>query len=174
MVPNGINALANRAPVFKESFHKADLQPGAQEQYREMCSMTKKMRRHMVPHDAETMEIFTLIGWMELTPLMHLRVLRDMANARAMMSLFFPSDFFDSESGMEYKDSLLINQVERMRRGPPDRRTHTSNKYLPKEFFRELDERPGRFFQDKMPPDWDVVARPIIARCRLPMFPFPR
>jgi len=80
--------------VFKESFHKADMQPGAQTQYVEICIMAKKMRRHLVPNDAKTMEVFALVGWMEFTPLMHRRVLRDMANAHALMSLFFPTGLF--------------------------------------------------------------------------------
>ena len=158
--------------VFKESFHKADVQPDAQRQYVEMGLITKKMRRHLVPNDAKTLEIFKLVGWMELTPLMHRRVLRDMANAHALMSLFFPTDFFDSESGLEFKESMLINQVERMRKGPPDRRTYTSNKYRPKEFWKELDEKPGNCLEDKFPPDWDIVARPIVARCKAPIVTF--
>lgn len=55
--------------------------------------MAKEMRRHMVRDDSKTIEFFGLVGWMQLTPLMHLRVLRDMANAHALMSLFFPTDF---------------------------------------------------------------------------------
>jgi len=89
--------------VFKESFHKADMQPGAQTQYAEMCIMVKKMRRHLVPNDAKTMEVFALVGWMELTPLMHRRALRDMANAYALMSPFFPTDFFNLETGLSLK-----------------------------------------------------------------------
>jgi hypothetical protein len=55
-----------------------------------------------------------------------------------MMCLFNPakSNFFASEMGLAFKDSALVNQVERAK-NIPDRRRHDSNKCLPKEMWEE-------------------------------------
>ena len=37
------------------------------------------------------------------------RIVPDIEQARAMTTLFFPSDFLSSDHGKEFKDSLLLN-----------------------------------------------------------------
>lgn len=61
----------------------------------------------------------------------------DMFNAFAAMSLFFSSDFFESD-GTEFRDTLLIKQDERAKQ-LPSRRRYDSNKCMPKEFWEEWD-----------------------------------
>ena len=88
----------------------------------------------------------------------------DMLQARAMMALFFPSSFLESELGILHKDSLILNQSERAK-NPPNRRTHASNRFVDKKLFEEWDAHWKKSRgPDDYPLEWDVVSRPIIAK----------
>ena len=93
----------------------------------------------------------------------------DMCEARAMISLFFLLNFPQSELGVELRDSALLNQAERARQQPPDIRTHVSNKHRPITFWQEYDalhlpkEKAYTDSYKKLPPQWDLVTRPIVA-----------
>ncbi|MCJ1290653.1 hypothetical protein MMC34_002195 [Xylographa carneopallida] len=87
----------------------------------------------------------------------------DPRNAYVMMSLFFPTSFFESEGGLQHKDSLLFNQSERMRRLPPDRRAHHGNVCMPNQPWAEWDTFHEGHDIHKYPFEWDLTTRPIIA-----------
>lgn len=94
------------------------------------------------------------------------RVVPDMEQARAMMTLFFPSDFLDSNHGKAFKDSLLLKQAERASLGPPKIRSHTSTKFRPRSFWADWDDIQQKkdFELRKIPRYWDNTIRPIIAK----------
>ena len=88
-----------------------------------------------------------------------------MAEARAAMTPFFPSDCPDL-----VLDSPLVEQASRARQAPPEIRSHVSSKYKPNAFWQELDalnmSKEEAYTENckKMPKHWDTVTRPIIAK----------
>ena len=146
-------------------FHAADLESGAKERYTEMNTILKKMQRYNTPGEIRVIHCLGILKWMGLSPekTVHSRMIRDMRNAYVMMSLFFPTKFFESNGGIQYKDSLLFNQSERMRRLPPDRRAHYSNVCMPKQLWAEWDTFHEGHDVHKYPFEWDLTIRPIIA-----------
>lgn len=85
-----------------------------------------------------------------------------MRQADAMMAIFFPwtNDFFESGDGLMLKNHLIVDQLERAKH-LPDRRTSTSNKCMPKQFWNEWDRI--RKEAEVFPEDWDKAIRPILA-----------
>ena len=153
---------SNASQAFKRSWHEADLEPGAKERYREATILIDQISKFVdQEHKFRYIRDLHFLG---VHPYKHRRVVPDMLQARGMMALFFPTSFFESESGILHKDSLIINQSERVKH-PPNRRTHASNKSVDKQLFEEWDAywKPPRDFND-YPLDWDKVTRPIIAK----------
>jgi hypothetical protein len=156
----------DRIPVFKEAFHMADLEPGAQEKYVEMTDMINRMieYRRGVGGNVRGSRI---LDWMAVHPLEHPRVIRDMVHAVCTMDLFFPSGalFFLSEKGAEFINSALLNPAERAQT-VLDRKTHDSNKCLPKKMWAEWDKLPHdkNYYPEICPFEWDKTIRPIIAK----------
>ncbi|MCJ1377759.1 hypothetical protein MMC17_000855 [Xylographa soralifera] len=157
-----------QAKAFKPIFHAADMESGAKERYTEMNTIIKKMQRYNTPGEIRLDLCLGILKWLGQRPerTVQSRMIRDMRNAYVMMSLFFPTGFFESKGGLECKDSLLFNQTERMRRLPPDRRAHYGNVCMPKQLWAEWDT----FHKDNVvhnyPFEWDLTIRPIIARCK--------
>lgn len=116
---------------------------------------------------------FELCKFMEMAPLFtqERRIVDDAFNAYAAVALFFDTQtFLNSEKGRVFKDSNLIDPVERAKH-VPDRRTHQSNKTMPKSFWepwdrlrkdnnREVDDET----YDIMPLEWRKAMRPAIIR----------
>jgi hypothetical protein len=94
--------------------------------------------------------------------------MKDLQKALALIYPFFYPQFLKSNRGQQFKDSLLFNQEERAKHAP-DRRSHVSNKYVPKEFWDEFDghtkscDKDGDDVLDVFPMEWDKTIRPIIA-----------
>lgn len=156
--------LAEYAIAFKRTWHEADLTPNAEAMYEEACQIIKQMVQYnykMAPfkwcHD---------LRFLDVHPDENKRVVPDIEEARAMMMLFFPSEFLDSELGEGFKDSILLRQAERASQGTPKIRSHTSNKYRPQSFWTDWDQmRKERGFGfETIPRDWDKCIRPIIAK----------
>lgn len=99
---------------------------------------------------------------------------RDVSKALAKILPFFSKHFLDSEKGTEFRDSLLFKQAERAKTAP-NCRTAISNKYRPKDFFREYDvEKKKMEHMENMevfPEEWDLKIRPIIASRTFPSPP---
>jgi hypothetical protein len=129
-------------------------------------AITKKMDKY-TEGDILGDKYGDLLLWLDIDPKSHRHVFRDLRTACIMMSLFFPTKFFESESGIEFKDSLLINQVERAKK-LPDRRRFESNRCLPKEFWTEWDKlsEGGIIYSEDYPKEWNMVLRPILAHCK--------
>ena len=148
--------------VFKRSWHEADLEPGAEERYRETAIIVEQMAKF--DEEKHKFRYIRDLHFLKVHPHRHRRMIPDMLQARGMMALFFPSSFFESEFGVLHKDSLIVNQSERAKM-LPNRRTHASNKYTDKKLFEEWDAhwKQSRH-RDDYPLEWDVVSRPIIAK----------
>ncbi|TVY41459.1 hypothetical protein LOCC1_G005137, partial [Lachnellula occidentalis] len=157
-----------KARIFKEVWHNADLEPHAQVHYKQMLEMVKKSRTFI----SKKLDVLSHpICQLAIDVIDDLDIARDDAKdlnkAVGLITPFFFPDFLDSKKGQKFKNSLLFNQVERAKY-PPTCRSHVSNRYLPTEFFDELDAcgksmKPGEDILDMLPLDWDKTVRPIIA-----------
>ncbi|KAJ4356406.1 uncharacterized protein N0V89_004439 [Didymosphaeria variabile] len=116
---------------------------------------------------------FELCKFMEMAPLFaqERRIVDDAFNAYAAIALFFDTQaFLNSEKGQMFKDSNLIDQVERAKY-VPDRRTHKSNKTMPKSFWegwdrlrRDNNREVNDNTYDIVPLEWRKAMRPAIIR----------
>ena len=153
--------LANYATVFKEVWHKADLEPHAQTHYIEMMEMTKKCRRfiHKKFDCAPVILSFRLLDSLNVET----EDSKDVHKAVAKIAAFFYAPFLESDDGEPFRESLMFNQAERAK-NVPDIRSYISNKYRSPEFFTEFDKETSAMQElDDLPLEWDVHIRPIIA-----------
>jgi hypothetical protein len=150
--------------VFKECWHKADLEPGAMEKYIEQKDMIARMGEHQ--NFVGGVFGLRLLDWLGVSLFEHPRVSKDMNRAVVMVSLFFPesASFFESEKGAEFKDSALLNTAERATT-MPHRRTYESNKCLTKTVWEEWDKLgwKTKSMEEIYPFEWEKATRPIIA-----------
>lgn len=92
---------------------------------------------------------------------------RDLHKAIGKLTPFFYPDFLESKEGEAFKESLLFQQEERAKH-LPDIRSSVSNANRPKAFWKEWEEvKKDMKDLNDIPSKWDVVARPIIAHCKL-------
>lgn len=161
-MPFFVNILLS---VFKESWHRADLEPGAKQKWAEAADLVKKMGDCF--EGARSWSIFYPLEFLDLDAHQHRRVIADMRQAQAMMALFFEESPTVSANKVEKKlhEHIIVDQANRVKI-LPDRRRHESNKCMPKEFWAEWDAlvKEGRL-KDTFPVEWDRMTRPMIAHC---------
>ncbi|KAF2136281.1 uncharacterized protein K452DRAFT_322524 [Aplosporella prunicola CBS 121167] len=170
------------AASFKEHWHAADLEPGAQERYREANSLIaayEKWCKQEGPIDLNTIKatrFFRLFAWLGVSPEDHRRVHRDMHRAETMIGLFMDDEragFLASEAGNPFAESKLFDQDERSH-CPPDRRSSHSNKYRPKVHWAAWDAILDQHIawrrdegittpEDPYPDAWNLIVRPTLA-----------
>ena len=106
---NVVGALANNFIVFKETWHKADSEPHAQEHYLEMLDYVKNCRRWGSRRDPRHES-----GQMHLLMLTEMEAsrgdLKDARKATAKVLPFFKPEFLQCDNGIKFKDSLIFNQ----------------------------------------------------------------
>lgn len=158
--------------VFKQSFHLGDAEPNALSRYVEHKFMVDAMDEFIMSHGVNP-------GPFELCKTMHMadlfreerRIVDDAFRAYASIAVFFESDtFLASEHGEPWRDSKLFDQEERARH-VPDRRTHLSNKTMPKDFWNDWDEllkrnkrHSGDVCDDIFPMEWRKATRSVIIK----------
>jgi hypothetical protein len=159
-----------KSKVFKQSWHMGDQEPGALTRYIEHRFMVDAMDCFVMTSRINT-------GPFELCKFMNMasafceerRIVDDAFSAYASIAMFFDTDaFLASDEGKPFLDSKLLNQVERAKT-VPDRRTHMSNKTMPKEFWAEFEKllqdnkkQPGDVIEDIFPMEWRKAMRPVI------------
>ncbi|TVY87687.1 hypothetical protein LAWI1_G006032 [Lachnellula willkommii] len=108
-----------KARLFKEVWHNADLEPHAQVHYKQMLEMAKKSRTFV----SEKLDVLLhpicqlaidLIDDLDVEP----DDTKDLNKAVALITPFFFPDFLESKKGQKFKNSLLFNQVERAKHPP--------------------------------------------------------
>nr|ATA58189.1 mfs allantoate [Neofusicoccum kwambonambiense] len=164
---------------FKDCWHKADLEPGAQGRWTEYTKLMADLEKWetsktggrgttaaMIKRATYGTKLMVELG---VDGDVHRRVKRDMSLACTLTSLFFGNNtaFFNSETGLSFKSSLLVNQAERAKH-PPDRRSPHSNKTRPKEHWKEWDAMSKTHSGDRhtiesYPEDWNLIVRPTLA-----------
>lgn len=176
-----------------QSFHLADLEPGAPEKYEETCNIIRGIQANTY-QSRSTDWVYLLAGilaWLEVradyrtythepfAPWPHAFIIQDIVKAYVYMAMFFPelerfcspaTEYFKSSEGSKYQDSLLLKPLERSRT-VPKHRTRTSYRYRDKPFWKDWEaiynETLGKneWYMDKYPSDWSAAIRPIIAKC---------
>lgn len=165
--------------MFKQSFHLGDAQPDALERYVEHKYMVDAMDMFVMSR-ALNPAPFELCRTMHMEDMFveERRVVDDAFAAYAAIAVFFEGDaFLASEYGEPWRDTKLLNQVERAKH-VPDRRTHCSNKTMPKEFWKEWEDLlksnkkdAGDTVDDIYPMEWRKALRRIIIKRKLfPIF----
>ncbi|KAL5383648.1 hypothetical protein DPSP01_005754 [Paraphaeosphaeria sporulosa] len=160
-----------KSKVFKHSWHQGDLSHNAMRKeihWRVMASVMDDIIMTSLNSGP-----FELCKFMEMAPLFtqERRIVDDAFNAYAAVALFFDTQtLLSSEEGQVFKDSNLIDQVERAKH-VPDRRTHRSNKTMPKSFWeawdtlrRDHDRTEDDPTYDIMPLSWRKALRTAIIR----------
>lgn len=173
--------MANICEVWKTAIHLADFEPGGHEKHREAERLLDALKRKHVNSMEVADYCLLTLRFLEQSPAYQRRCQRDIIDAFAKVCPYFPnqkvasiSKFLETEEGKLFKDSALFK--EERANAIPDKRSHTSNCYMPKDFFNEWDGRlkvvgnSGRddvpiFAPDKYPTEWDVGIRPILAKC---------
>ena len=161
--------------MFKQSFHLGDAEPHALSRYVEHKYMVDAMDEFIMTGTVDP-------GPFELCKTMHMadmfreerRIVDDAFRAYAAIAVFFEGDaFLASEHGEPWRDTKLLDQEERAKH-VPDRRTHFSNKSMPKEFWRDWDELMKKnkrhsddVVDDIYPMEWRKALRPIIIKREL-------
>ncbi|KAJ8107718.1 hypothetical protein OPT61_g8673 [Boeremia exigua] len=156
----------------KGDFHLGDTQADSLPRYVEHKHMVDAMDMFIMSHSIDT-------GPFELCKTMHMadlfreerRVVDDAFAAYAAIAVFFQGDaFLASEYGEPWRDTKLLDQEERARH-VPDRRTHMSNKTMPKEFWKAWDEllkanrrSESDAVDDIYPMEWRKALRPTIIK----------
>ena len=155
--------------AFKDSWHKADLAPGAQDRYLELKGILKSLYNARPRKYA--LFSFKILAMLGKHPQENRRVIPDAMQAYTMMSLFFSFTLSDYIFEDDVTESLLLDQTQRARE-PPLRRSHLSNKLRPKRFWKEWDDfsralrqRERYNGEPNIPPEWSLAIRPILAHC---------
>lgn len=175
--------------VYKDSFHLADLEPGAQDRYKEAMKLIIGVQKYQSPnpHDHIYWAWFCmeLLDWMNLelcydeynpepiSPWPHRYIAHDIVQAFMMMGLFFPNvketsiiqEYLSTEEGKAFEDSKLFDTAARSAKRP-DVRTSRSTNYRPKSFWDEWYKHYNgdEHWLDAYPWDWAMTIRPIIAK----------
>ncbi|RYP36854.1 hypothetical protein DL767_003244 [Monosporascus sp. MG133] len=181
----------DRGAVMIQSFHAADLEPGAPEKYEEACKIIHGIQAKTQASGSTDWVWFLaeLLDWLgvrtdyrtysheALAPWPHAFVIQDVVKAFTCMAMFFreswlcapATEFFESAEGSKYQDSQLLKPLERSKT-VPKHRTRVSSRYRPKSFWKEWDdiftsaEKRNAWYADEYPLEWDVAIRPIIAK----------
>ncbi|PGH07906.1 hypothetical protein AJ79_06113 [Helicocarpus griseus UAMH5409] len=160
-----------KAKVFKEAWHRGDLEPNGFARWNEILQIRSKCDVNFKYMVATVTNWWKILVFLDYHPGTHSRVRGDARRAYLMTSLFFPvgNAFFEMvEDGSEIKKSLLFDPAQRSKI-LPDRRGHETPTSRGKEFFKELDEIAEQCQMDKtylvdaLPSEWDDALRPKIA-----------
>jgi hypothetical protein len=174
---NGELLLKSNSKVFKQSFHLGDTEPDALNRYVEHKFMVDAMDTFIMECTGINLGPFELCKTMNMarTFLEERRIVDDAFGAYASIAVFFEGDaFLASEFGEPWRDTKLLDQEERAKH-VPDRRTHMSNKSMPKEFWKGWDDLlrqnrrgEGDVVDDIFPMEWRKAIRPIVVKRKHP------
>ena len=170
--------------AFKDCWHKANLSPDHQKRWAEFESLMAALKfgpglNKSKPHEEamghffdDKLYVYKLLADLGVTSDAKRCVLKDMDFATSLVALFFDvpdyNDFLNRAPGSRFKNSLILNQVERAKQ-PPYCRTPDSNQNRPREHWREWDAINMRhtdhgYICDTFPDHWNLVVRPALAQ----------
>ncbi|QDS75109.1 hypothetical protein FKW77_007267 [Venturia effusa] len=165
----------DRSKHFKDMFHACDLDPESVAAYNESMDLAKSIEQNEMGSLDRAEYCFLLLDFLGVQPGVGARrAMRDIVRAYAMIVPFFPglpqhsiTAFLESKHGKRFKSSKLFRPHERTQ--VPNQRSHTSNRYRDKSFWKEwqdIEKNAGSRtpLPYVYPREWDKLARPIIAR----------
>jgi hypothetical protein len=158
-------------------FHACDTDPASVDAYNESMDLIKSIEQHVMGSLDRAEYCLLTLDFLGVQPgVSSRRAMRDIVRAYAMIVPFFPDlsqhsieKFLNSKYGKRFKDSKLFKPLDRVQ--APNRRSHTSNRYRPKDFWNEwqdIKKDKNRLpLAQSYPQKWDKLVRPILARCEL-------
>lgn len=165
----------DRSKHFKDMFHACDIDPESIAAYTESMDLVKSIEQHEMGSLHRAEYCFLTLDLLGVQPgVGSRRALRDIVRAYAMMVPSFPglaqhsiATFLQSRYGKRFQTSKLFEAGERAQ--VPDRRSHVSNRYRPKEFWEEWNNieknnKSNMAMAYIYPQEWDRLARPILAK----------
>lgn len=169
----------NKATLdFKEMFHACDIDPDSIMAYNESMNLVKSLEQHEMGSLKRAEYCFLTLDFLGVKPgIGSRRALRDVVRAYVMIAPFFPglpdhsiASFLASKYGKRFQGSKLFEPSQRTQ--VPNQRSHTSNRYRPKDFWKEWkdienDKKNKMALAYAYPQAWDKLARPILAKCKL-------
>ncbi|ROW02401.1 hypothetical protein VMCG_06073 [Cytospora schulzeri] len=177
----------DRSYGCKESFHLADLEPGAREKYIESTKIILGAQNFSFASGEgtdwawfclEILDMLDLRVWYDeyvedpLSAWPHRYLAQDITQAFVTMGLFFPGlkdakvvrAFLESDQGSDLKGSKLFDPDARAKE-IPDRRGRSSPAERPESFYEGLEKlKECDSWVDGYPWDWNLVVRPILAK----------
>ncbi|KAG8625597.1 hypothetical protein KVT40_005998 [Elsinoe batatas] len=167
-----------KAACFKDCWHKADLESGAQVRWSEYSTMMKALHKWADPDQKGGGPACTVRTDIAVEDLMdelgipddcHHKVVRDMYFAYNLCQVFFGGyqSFFNTPAGQTFKHTNILNQEQRVKT-PPDHRSPHSSRYRPEAHWTEWDtvkdtrQRDQTLFEI-LPKHWEPITRPSIA-----------
>ena len=155
------HTFANGEVAFKKAWHAVDCDLGAHQRYMEQQSLIRHIETWNLRSLGEKLSMLDMLRWLHRHPNSHRRILWDAIRARAIARLFFQTDFVESKMGRRHSKSMLLDQDKRARITPLERRrTSTTNKFRPPEFWQEWDDHWRRTKETwDCPLEWDIAIR---------------
>lgn len=163
-------------------FHACDFDPESAAAYNESMDLVKSIEQHEMGSLSRAEYCFLLLDFLGVQPgVGSRRAMRDVVRAYAMMVPFFPglsqhsiTAFLQSKRGKRFEDSKLFKPGERTQ--VPNQRSHTSNRYRHKSFWKEWhdiekNKRVTMPLTYAYPQEWDKLSRPILAKCKFSTIP---
>ncbi|KAK5122093.1 hypothetical protein LTR85_004339 [Meristemomyces frigidus] len=165
-----------KSKVFKQQMHAAEIEQGAKARWTELKAMIDDAKRVISKNRLNRVRFYGLLMDMNWHVSEHRLVTRDMQEAFATVSMFFPDFGVDSNTELRaWKHSLarkpsLFDNVMKANKLPYARKIN-SNRTMPDAFWVEPDRVCLEMCSScpdihrKPPPrEWDKVVRPMIAK----------
>ncbi|KAH8882225.1 hypothetical protein GQ53DRAFT_753902 [Thozetella sp. PMI_491] len=179
----------DRSYFFKQTFHMGDLEPNAQERYKDSVTLINGIQKYCSPQPQDDWAWFCIeiLDWMNLKmhyevynpapfdPWPHRYIVQDIVQAFLTMAMFFPNldvthiarEFLDSKAS-HLKSSPLFDPASRALTRP-DTRTRESHARRPKDFWKVLKralktQKPHMGEVGDVPKEWHLYLRPTIAK----------
>ena len=171
-----------KSKVFKDCWHMGDLSPKASS--KDLIWMIALNLMEDFVMDSVNSGPFELCKFMGMAPqfVEERRVVDDAFTAYASIALFYETDAFLQsvrgkmmrENKLDLFNTELLNQAERAKDLTHlNKRTHRSNKTMPKEFWADWDQLlkdnnrgEGSEVEDVYPLEWRKAMRPVVTHCK--------
>ncbi|OAL29420.1 hypothetical protein AYO22_02314 [Fonsecaea multimorphosa] len=161
-----------KSKVFKEAWHRCDLEPGSRDSWRDYISTRHDALSDLTLFNEAYLFSAQTLRYLEYHPEIHPRVMTDMHRACTVVMLFSSkaSSFLASKLGDKHRDSKLLDQKGRSEQ-VPNRRSCYSCKYRDASFYKAFDEavqacraKVSEYRYDEVPAEWDICIRPKLAQ----------
>ncbi|KAF7184910.1 hypothetical protein HII31_13722 [Pseudocercospora fuligena] len=167
-VPFGEADIARHYEGNAKCWHSAEFDPKFAKQWNEMQDVVAEARTLISKDVTACIGVYEVLMWLKIKPSEHRRVVKDMLDAMAAMSIFFPDEkngktkkcLADGENSLN-SDQLTLSDNQAKAKARPYARTPDSALSMPSTFWRDADQV---LKKARCPTEWDMLIRPRIAQ----------